>query len=425
MRNHRNQLRPAFTGLGLVALIASSLSAVACGEDSTEESATTQAPATGTAPLYAMMVQVYTPDDRVVYVHLTEDLDVSEIDLAKAREFASVANFAGIDGRILVSSGTEPEITEFGISDDLKWTKGRTVSFADYPLDDNANFYYQYVLDSEAAYLPYDATSRVVWNPAEMRIEGTLTDTNVPQEMDGLAVTTGGNRNAVKFQGPVQQPFFYVDENWTTYGAESVVAIYDEETNEEASTVTLPCPALSMASQDGGYTYYGTWSFMDTALFGEGPAPCIARLDENYELDEAWTTDLLDATDGRYHNNFRAVGGNRAIANVFHDEIFLEEHPGMSFENGYDPDVVEALYASGPWWKLWLFDLETMTGAPVEGVEVDTASGAQFAVLDGRTFVFLPYEEWGRTKIYEIGDDGVATERGDTVGDVFKWVKVR
>jgi hypothetical protein len=39
--------------------------------------------------------------------------------------------------------------------------------------------------------------------------------------------------------------------------------------------------------------------------------------------------------------------------------------------------------------------------------------------------VFLPYEEWGRTKIYEINDDGTATEQGDTVGDVFKWVKIR
>jgi hypothetical protein len=87
--------------------------------------------------------------------------------------------------------------------------------------------------------------------------------------------------------------------------------------------------------------------------------------------------------------------------------------------------VVDTIGTSGPWWKLWLFDLATMTGAPVTGVDVDTGSGAQFAVLDGRTFVFLPYDDFGRTRIYEIGADGVATERGDTVGDVFKWVKIR
>ncbi len=419
--------------LGSLALIGSASLLVACSDDSGDsgggggeggQGADDVPPPTGNDPLYAMMIQVYTPDDRVVYVHLTKDLDVSEIDLSQAREFVSVANFAGIDGRILISSGTEPEIAEFGISDDLEWTDGRTVSFAKYPLDDNANFYYQYILNESTAYLPFEATSRVVWDPAGMRITGTLTDTNVPRELQGLKVATGGNRNAVKFEGPVQQPFFYVDKDWTEYGAQSVVAIYDEKTNEEASTVTLPCPALSMASQDGEYTYYGTWDFQHAALFSEGPEPCIARLDGNFHLDEEWTTDLTSATDGRLHNNFRAIGDHRAIANVFHDEIFLDKHPEMSFDQ-YDADVVDALGASGPWWKLWLFDLETMTGAPVEGIDVDATSGAQFAVLDGRTFVFLPYQEWGRSKIYEIDGDGQATERGDTAGDVFKWVKIR
>ncbi len=426
MRNLSMKMRPLLSSLSVLTLLLAALGSAACSSDGDSgDDGTDEAPATGTDPLYAMMIQVYTPDDRIVYVHLSKNLDVSNIDLSKAREFASVANFAGVDGRILVSSGTEPEIQEFGISNDLKWSDGRTVSFADYPLDDNANFYYQYILDPQTAYLPYNATSRVIWNPKEMIIEGTLEDTNVPRKADGLLVSTGGNRNAIQFDGPVQQPFFYVDENWTTYGDHSVVAIYDPETNEEDSTITLPCPALSMASQDGEYTYYGTWSFMEAALFGEGPDPCIARLDGDYELDEDWTNDLTEATDGRLHNNFRAVGGGKAIANVFHDEIFLEENPGMSFDDGYDADVVDALYASGPWWKLWLIDLDDMTGAPVEGIDVDTASGAQFAVLDGRTFVFLPYDDWGRSKIYEIEDDGQAVERGDTVGDIFKWIKVR
>ena len=40
-------------------------------------------------------------------------------------------------------------------------------------------------------------------------------------------------------------------------------------------------------------------------------------------------------------------------------------------------------------------------------------------------FVFLPYDDWNRTKMYEIDDEGVATERHDTPGDVFKWIRVR
>lgn len=415
-----NRLRPALRFAGLCALLGASLTTAACSDSgATAGEPTSGAPPTGTDPLYAMLDQVYTTDDRIVYVHLSRDLDVSTIDLSLSREFASVANFAGIDGRILVSSGTEPVITEFGISDDLAWTEGRTVSFGGYPLEDNANFYSQYILDDSVAYLPFDATNRIVWNPADMVIEGTLTDTNVPAEKDGMRVFTGGNRNAIQFDGPVQQPFFYSDD--FDYGPESVVAIYDEETNQERATVTLPCPGLSMASQDGGYTYYGTWGFPDRAVFGEGPEPCIARLNPDLTLDEAWTTNLEEVTGGRPHNNFRAVGGGRAIANVLH----LEEIEGANVADGYDPDLAGQLGTSGPWWKLWLIDLGSMTGAPVEGITVDIGSGAQFAVLDGRTFVFLPYDDYGRTKIYEIGSDGLATERGDTLGDVFKWVKIR
>jgi hypothetical protein len=424
MKLIENELRPALRFAGLWALIGASLGTVACSDDSGGDEtvsveALTGAPPTGTEPLYAMLDQVYTTDDRIVYVHLTKDLDVSALDLAQAREFASVANFVGIDGRILVSSGTEPVITEFGISNDLAWNEGRTISFAGYPLDDNANFYSQYILDSSTAYLPFDATNRVIWNPSQMVIEGTLTDTSVPAEKDGMLVATGGNRNGIRFDGPVQQPFFY--SNDFDFGPESIVAIYDETTNLEQRTVTLPCPALSMASQDGGYTYYGTWDFPDRSLFGEGPEPCIARLTPELTLDEAWTTNLEDVTGGRPQNNFRAVGGGRAIANVLH----TEELVGADFDGGYDLDVVDQLGTSGPWWKLWLINLDSMTGAPVEGISVDIGSGAQFAVLEGRTFVFLPYDDYGRTKIYEIGSDGLATERGDTVGDVFKWVKIR
>jgi hypothetical protein len=412
--------RPAFRFAGVCAVIGASLTAAACNDGSDDGAGGSAAsPPTGTDPLYAMMVQVYTTDDRIVFVHLSKDLDLSTFDLSQAREFASVANFAGIGGRILVSSGTEPSITEFGVGNDLTWTEGRTISFAGYPVQDNANFYSQYVLDDATAYLPFDETNRVVWNPTDMVIEGAFTDTNVPAGENGMIVSTGGNRNAIRFEGPVQQPFFYSNE--FDFGPESIVAIYDRATNLEQSTVTLPCPALSMASQDGGYTYYGTWDFPSRALFGEGPAPCIARLTPELTLDAAWTTNLEDVTGGRAHNNFRALGGGKAIANVLH----TEEIEGADFDSGYDPDLVDIVNSSGPWWKLWLFDLATMTGAPIAGIDVSLSSGAQFAVLDGRTFVFVPYDDYSRSKIYEIGADGLATERGDTLGDVFKWVKIR
>jgi hypothetical protein len=373
--------------------------------------------------LYAMMVQVYDAEDRTVYAHLSHTLDLaSEVDLSQAREFPSVANFAPVGGRLLVSSGIEPAITEFDIGEDLSWSEGDTVSFANFPFEDNANFYYQYILDEHTAYMPFDVTKRLIWDPTNMTIDATLEDSSLPLERDGLKLRVGGNRNAIHFEGPVQQAFFFTDDDWFVTGPESLLAFYDEQTHEEAGVVTLPCPGLSMASQDEqGYTYYGTWGFQGTlALFGEGPQPCVARLKPDLTLDEAWTTDLKDLTDGRYSNNFRYIGGGKAIANVL-----LHERIQADWTAGYDQDVADAIDASGDHWQFWLFDLEKWQASPIEGIDAAISSGAQFAVLDGRTFLFLPYDEWSHTKIYELGDDGKATVLAGTVGDVFKWVRVR
>jgi hypothetical protein len=65
------------------------------------------------------------------------------------------------------------------------------------------------------------------------------------------------------------------------------------------------------------------------------------------------------------------------------------------------------------------------TAAPVDGIDVDISSGAQFAVLDGRTFVFLPFDDWARTMVYELDDSAQATRRFEVTGDVFKWIRVR
>jgi len=255
-----------------------------------------------------------------------------------------------------------------------------------------------------------------------MTIEAMLEDSKVPLMYEKLQVRAGGNRNAIKFDGPVQQAFFYTDDDYFETGPNSVIAFYDQKTHKEKNTITVPCPSLSMASQDeDGYTYYGTWGFSLPAVFNEGPKPCIARLKPDLTLDKAWTTDLRDLTDGRHHNNFRYIGKGRAIANVLHTELVK----GVDWDGKYDPDYEDIVGASGPHWKLWLFDLEKQKAQPIDGIDVDLSSGAQFAVLDGRTFIFAPYEDWARTKIYELGDDGKAKVHSDTIGDVFKWVKIR
>src|SRR5262249_41376069 len=90
--------------------------AIGCGDSGSEAS---EAPASYENPLYAMMIQVYDPEDRTVYVSLSNTLDIESTELGSAREFASVANFAPVSGKVLVSSGSGPTITEFDVSDDF------------------------------------------------------------------------------------------------------------------------------------------------------------------------------------------------------------------------------------------------------------------------------------------------------------------
>jgi hypothetical protein len=97
----------------------------------------------------------------------------------------------------------------------------------------------------------------------------------------------------------------------------------------------------------------------------------------------------------------------------------------VDFTAELDPEVVLNTWKTGPQWKLWLFDLEQAKAAPVEGVDVELGSGAQFAVLDGRTFIFVPFDDWSRTKVYELAADGKAREHFEVLGDVFKWLRVR
>jgi len=389
---------------------------VGCGEGSEHDGSDA---ASDEGPLYAMMIQVYDPEDRTVYVSLSDTLDIDSVALSDAREFPGVANFAAIGGRLLISSGSVPEITEFEITANHTWVKGRTVSFAGYPLSDNANFYYQFIVDEERALLPFEGTKRILWNPTEMAIERLLDDTTLTPSEPGLTLEAGGNRNGVQYPDAVMQTYFYHDDDWYDYGSKSHVVIYDPITFEERDILDVPCPGLTIATRDeAASTYFSNWGLPRTSITGEAPPTCLAKV--NPDQASVKTFDLREWTEGRLASNFRYVGDGRAFANVLHHELL-----DVSSPTELTAEQLDELWMSGPHWKLWLFDVAEKSGAPVSGIDVAIVEGAQMAVLDGRSFVFLPYDDWGRTKAYELMPDGSAVERFDTVGDVFKWVRVR
>jgi len=370
------------------------------------------------SPLYVRIRVVFDVNwDRTVYYQLSDKLEFdATVDEKTERGFPSVASISAEGDRVLIASGEKPTITEYSIGEDLSsWTEGKTLSFADYPLDDNANFFWQFPVDAHTRILPYNVTSRIIWDPTTLTITKTLEDTKVPlKSSDGRLASGGGNRAGVTFKGPVQQSFAYYDSDYVA-SPETLVAVYDEQTLEEKSIVTLPCPGVVIPTVDEeGNTYYSAWEVQIAhALFNDGPNPCVARVKSDQTLDTAWTTDFRDITDGRYVTNFRYVANGLAIANVLHHELIKAD-----WNAGYSPDVADQINGEGEHWKIWLFDLNKHTGAPIEGITLPVLPKSSVGIIDGRIFLYAAYENWSRTRIFEITEDQKAVQVLDTAGVV-------
>src|SRR5687768_821973 len=123
---HAPYSRKAWIPACALGLIAISVCAAACTDDPT--AASPDGTATYDEPLYMLMSNVYLDEDRTVYLVPMPSLDVDDVSLDDGREFSGVANFEAIGGRLLVSSGESPTITEYAISDDFEWREGETVS---------------------------------------------------------------------------------------------------------------------------------------------------------------------------------------------------------------------------------------------------------------------------------------------------------
>jgi hypothetical protein len=399
---------------------------MACGtsptsDESLETSEPTHFDGGSATSLYALQTFVYQPDDTVTsYVALTESLDIDgALSLSRAREFPGYAFITVVGGKLLLSSGEEPTISQFEIDEDSNWTERAKLSFLSQGVPAyGAGFERHWFLDEHTAYLTLEVTGRIVWDPTRFEIVEVLNDTSLKSERDDLVLDATFNRPPRLLKGPVLKPFYYRDEDWYLFGPNTSIAVYDPDTHEESAVVDVPCPALEVMSQDEqGNTYFSPWTYGPAlGLFGEGPDTCIRRLKSDSTLDEDWAPDFRDWTDGRPVQVLRYVGDGKALATVLH----LEEVDG-DFGSGYDETLA---YELDSHWRLWLFDLENESARPVAGIGA-TGSGFNMERLDDRTFVFVPDEDWSSTTIYELEADGSAIERFSVGGVVNSWLKVR
>lgn len=418
------RVAPSFPrGLGALSLLAG----LACSDDATVLGAPA-APAGSEAPepeqvlgpVYALENTVFgANDDPLSYVTLVTSLDISELPPGQAREFSGYSFISGLNGKLLVSDGESPTVTSYDIDAALDWQESARVNFASYGVTGGAaGFERHWFLDEDTAYLTVDITGRVVWSPSEMTITEVKDDTTLQLERDGLQLDATFNRQPRRLRGPILKPFYYRDSDWFLFGQTTSIAVYDADTHEELRVIDVPCPSLEVPSQDeAGNTYFSSWTYgPELGLFDLGPDLCVRRIKPDSTLDESWTPDLTTWTGGRPVKVFRYMSDGVAVGTVLHvDEVDID------FSAGYDEAAAAQLDAH---WRLWLFDLENETARPIEGV-TGISSGFSWVQLDGRTFFFLPDEDWSRTSVFELDTDGNATKRFESVGFINDWIRLR
>lgn len=366
-------------------------------------------------------VVVFSPDTTTSYVVLSDTLDPAEVSLAGAREVPGFATIAGVAGRLLVSSFPSPVVTGYSISNDLRLEAEQQLSFADYGTDD-VGFAAQFFASEERAYLTYDVTKRVVWDPTRLEIVEAREQSELSRPvMDGLGLAAAYNRTAwIPRMPTVLKPFYYRDDDGFEYADRTQIAIYDPETHEEQRIVEAPCSGLENATQDEeGYTYFSTWNVSPTRfLYGLAPEPCFVRFTPSGQLDKAWLPQIREWTGGRVPGVMRYLADGKAIASVLHHEEI-----DVDWDGEYDNAASEAV-DGGSHFHLWLLDFEAQTAQQLPEVEsMDMAFHGK--TIDDRHFVFLPYDDYTRTRVYEIKVDGAVREHLDTSGWVYDWVRLR
>lgn len=329
----------------------------------------------------------------------------------KAREFSGWTYFMG--GQALTANGAEAVQTK--INDDLTFSEGAVLSLADYPLSDGeVNWFFAWQADDHHVFMNYDLTSRLVFDPIEMKVLGTKEDSKIENTFEGLRLDNAGNRSGLKSPDqPTQMAYFYRDEDWWKFGSKSIIGFYDNTTFEEIKRVEIPCPGLAVASRDEeGNTYWGTWDYKGVvAAYGMGPWPCIARIDAKGQLDEAFTTDLRDLTGGLSHRMFQYVRDGWGVMAVWD-----HKQSGLDFENPQPADNAFDLWWNGPGWSVWKVDVKNKKAEPFPGITQPVNPEIQVKKVGDKIFFSVASEEYTKYTWYELNADDTLTSLPEPKG---------
>jgi hypothetical protein len=387
----------------------------AAGDDTGSPAGNTGGGAVG--PFYAIATEVYGADfsTSTSFIRLVSSLDVAEIDLASAREYNGRATLGQVGNWLFVMDGEEPIVERFSVGADGSLTLDGELSFANYGMPYwTIDAWGNTMVSPTKAYFsnPGDG-SLIVWNPTAMEIVREVPlPTLAPADLE-LQSSPAVLRGDRLFRLISWASF----DSFEFSRAPQQLSVYDTATDELVSLVEdNRCPAVYSEpfEDEAGALYFSNhvWSPMETLVKGAPPSCALRVLAGETSFDPAWQFRYADFADGREGAVLRYLGAGQALADIFHDERTTVTS---------DTDPSELGESSN--WRLWTVDLETGTGAPIEGLDFKPG-GYNDVHVGGRSFILLPSDDYARTTAYELVD-GAAIRRFAIQGSAYHMVELR
>ncbi len=411
---HLNQNRRTFGWLRAAALLTLLTQVVACGSDSDDDKNANP----GEGAVYAVPTEVYGADfaTSTSYVPLVPSLDVARIELEDAREVDGRASIASIGDWLYVASSSAPVVERFEVQADGSLKDAGRLNFANYgvpeffAIDDWGAVF----VNATKAYIFNGSDgSHVVWNPTTMKITGEIPGPDVVVEgynLESVAVVRGNRMYRI---------FTVLNyDTWEFLPEPQYLAVYDVETDELLDLVEdARCPQLYSRPfvDEGGDIYFSGWVWTPgLTLTSDYPASCALRVKSGEDtFDQDWQLNFAaDVTGGREAGIMRYLGDGKGLLDVFYDERVT-----------IDAETDSQELVNTPNWRLWQIDLESKTGAPLEGLDFK-AGGYQDVAVDGRTFLMVPNEDYSETTGLEVVD-GEAVEVFEVKGSSYNMVRAR
>jgi hypothetical protein len=374
---------------GLVACAA--LVLAACGDD---EPTPTPAPGPAEGELYLVHSAVETNGNRVNYFTLVDSLNaVKTLDYSQSLEVLGRPRLYAARGVgfFALGAGESPTITRYEVRDG-RLVPGASLSFQNLGVRSLGAQAVHFVSDTKAYFKDGAQGLVVVWNPAEMVIEKTL---SLPAELTRQGYVTGLSQWASR-EG---EAFFSLGWTTTTYDSVppgTVLVRIDTKTDTLSWEADSRCRDLSKTARLGDTLYFfsGVINGLGHAVKGTpeaGQPDCFLRVSPGRQtFDTDFVGSFASALGDDKVGSVMAVTEDGTAWLQVADTAITPTAPGTSYTEWYSKG-----------WSWWQVPFETRSNPRRVGGEPGAYSG--FTLASGSSFfVSQSSADYSRTSLVDL-----------------------